>query len=424
MAQQDLNTFINTAPEAGEARFLWSGSTGADSSITASVVGMTISIFDCNGNSRAESISNLSTFAIGSDTLSTFNKQDKTNYFYYEVVPTVTGSLADAEGTCTETSLTPPPKITTFKNSEYNAIFNNAVNIRRIQRHETGSSGFSNGVFELVKTNSQLTPQNLNAVMSGSAATASFQESNLYSNTWTLPRYEGSKLDSGSLYYNDPALIFNSFEGAKFKLLESSSIIRSSSFADLNIETFYFNPPFRETRSDFKSYFQGSVDERPPSNQPIYELVGKEFKRITKAKVYIPNLDEVIKLTEGLSQYEARPADAFSGSVNDNMFRIRFETLATYGDTIYYWSASSPSPGAAPSQSLHQYFIRPGDVEELIVSGTYMTFDGSFDMRAPAESGERLLSKYNFRTQPWQSTLGIEKTYAANPVPVSSSRDH
>ena len=90
MAQQDLNTFINTAPEAGEARFLWSGSTGADSSVTASVVGMTISIFDCNGSSRAESISNLSTFVIGSDTLSTFNKQDKTNYFYYEVVPTVT----------------------------------------------------------------------------------------------------------------------------------------------------------------------------------------------------------------------------------------------------------------------------------------------------------------------------------------------
>ena len=363
MAQQDLNTFINTAPESGEARFLWSGSTGADTSVTASVVGMTISIFDCNGSSRAESISNLSSFTIGSDILSTFNKQDKTNYFYYEVVPTVTGSLADAEGTCTETSLTPPPKITTFKNSEYNAVFNNAVDIRRIQRYETGSSGFSNGVFELVKTNSQLTPQNLNAVMSGSAATASFQESNIYSNTWTLPRYEGSKLDSGSLFYNDPALSFKGFNAIKYKLTESSSAIRSQSVVET--ELFYFNPPFNTLRSGLRGYFQGSETDIPPSSQPIYELVGKEFKRITRSKLYLPNTDDVIRVEGYQAFYEANPATNPGVQSGDNIFTIMIETLDTQ-DFYRYYNESNNLVGP--------FELRAGDGADVIkVSGSYIS---------------------------------------------------
>lgn len=360
--KQQVNDFINTAPESGEARFLWSGSTGADSSVTASVVGMTISIFDCNGSSRAESISNLSLFTIGSDTLSTFNKQDKTNYFYYEVVPTVTGSLATAEGTCTETSLTPPPKITTFKNSEYNAVFNNAVDIRRIQRYETGSSGFSNGVFELVKTNSQLTPQNLNAVMSGSAATASFQESNIYSKSWTLPRYEGSKLSSGSLFYNDPALSFKGFNAIKYKLTESSSAIRSQS--NVETELFYFNPPFATLRSGLRGYFQGSETDIPPSSQPVYELVGKEFKRITRSKLYLPNTDDVIRVEGYQAFYEANPSTNPGVQSGDNIFTIMIETLDNQ-DFYRYYNESNNLVGP--------FELRAGDGADVIkVSGSYI----------------------------------------------------
>jgi hypothetical protein len=360
--KQQVNDFINTAPESGEARFLWSGSTGADTSVTASVVGMTISIFDCNGNSRAESISNLSLFTIGSDTLSTFNKQDKTNYFYYEVVPTVTGSLADAEGACTETSLTPPPKITTFKNSEYNAVFNNAVNIRRIQRYETGSSGFSNGVFELVKTNSQLTPQNLNAVMSGSAATASFQESNIYSKSWTLPRYEGSKLSSGSLFYNDPALSFKGFNAIKYKLTESSSAIRSQS--NVETELFYFNPPFATLRSGLRGYFQGSETDIPPSSQPVYELVGKEFKRITKSKLYLPNTDDVIRVEGYQAFYEANPSTNPGVQSGDNIFTVMIETLDNQ-DFYRYYNEFNTLVGP--------FELRAGDGADVIkVSGSYI----------------------------------------------------
>lgn len=361
--KQQVNDFINTAPESGEARFLWSGSTGADTSVTASVVGMTISIFDCNGSSRAESISNLSSFTIGSDTLSTFNKQDKSNYFYYEVVPTATGSLADAEGACTETSLTPPPKITTFKNSEYNAIFNNAVDIRRIQRYETGSSGFSNGVFELVKTNNQLTPQNLNAVMSGSAATASFQESNIYSKSWTLPRYEGSKLSSGSLFYNDPALSFKGFNAIKYKLTESSSAIRSQS--NVETELFYFNPPFATLRSGLRGYFQGSETDIPPSSQPVYELVGKEFKRITRSKLYLPNTDDIIRVEGYQAFYEANPSTNPGVQSGDNIFTIMIETLDNQ-DFYRYYNESNNLVGP--------FELRAGDGADVIkVSGSYIS---------------------------------------------------
>jgi len=353
-SKQQINDFINTPPEAGEARFLYDTSN--------EVVGMTISVYDCNGTSRAESIANLSTFTIGSDTLVTLSKQDKSIYFYYEVTPVSTGSLAAVEGTCTETSLTPPPKVTTFKNSQYNAIFNNAVDIRRIQRYETGSSGFSNGVFELVKTNSQLTPQNLNSVMSGSAATASFQESNIYTKSWTLPRYEGSKINSGSLFFNDPALSFIGFEAVKFPLIESSSFIRSQSYADLNVEQFYFNPPYNYAKG---LYDQGSTNPYPSPAQPVYEKIGKEYKRITKSKIFIPGTDDVIQLSDYQAYYEVRPVDDISVPVvsGDNIFQVMIETSKNIEYYSYYNS------GGVRQDNIE---LRPMTSDVIFVSGSYV----------------------------------------------------
>jgi hypothetical protein len=359
-SKQQINDFINTSPEAGEARFLYNTSN--------EVVGMTISIYDCNGTSRAGSISNLSTFTIGSDTLSTLSKQDKALYFYYEVTPVATGSLAAVEGTCTETSLTPPPKVTTFKNSEYNAVFNNAVNIRRLQRYETGSSGLSNGIFELVKTTSQLTPQNLDSVMSGSAATASFQESNIYSKAWTLPRYEGSKLDSGSLFFNDPALSFIGFEAAKFPLIESSSFIRSQSYADLDIQQYYFNPPYSYAKG---LYDQGSTNPYPSPAQPVYEKIGKEYKRITKSKIFIPGTDDVIQLSDYQAFYETKPIDSNPGAVSgDNVFTVMVETIAN--QDFYYYFTGSNNALIGPTE------LRPGTSDVIQISGSYIPSTNSY----------------------------------------------
>lgn len=403
---QDLNTFKATPPAQGEAKFLHNN--------LGQVVGMTISVNDCNGSSRIDSIGNLTTFTVGDFTVNTVNGQAYSGYFYYDVSPYVyTGSIASIVGACTNTSLTPPPKIDTFRNSQFNIVFNNATEPRRIQQTGSQAQGVG-GVFEIDRKDDQIIPQNLNAILTGSATTASFQESNLYAKSWVLPRYEGSKLDSGSLYLNDPALSFTAFQAAKFDLFETSSLIRSKSFSDLDMETFYFNPPFLTSRPGMKSYFQGSVSSRPPINQPVYELEGKDYKRLTRSKLYIPNIDEIIKIVEDKAAYEINPADIPSASNAENIFLLEFQTLSSQGDTIYYWT--SDRHASTPSQSLKEYFIRPGDSEELIVSGTYLGELGMFDTDAPASDGERLSGIYSPNHQPWQSTLGREKTYVSRII--------
>ena len=364
MAQQSLSGFKNEAPDSGEVRFLWSGSTGVDTSVTASVVGLTISLFDCSFTSRAAAVSNLTSFTIGTEILNITNPQPYGTYFYYDVVPVATtGSLADYEAVCTATSLTPPPKIDTFRNSPFNATFNNALEIRRIQR--TGSlSDNSSGIYKLDKRADQIRPANMESVLSGSATTASFQESNLYTKSWTLPRYEGSKLDSGSLFFNDPALSFTPFKGVKFPLLESSSYIRelfsTNSISQPETNDFFFNPPYNYIKG---AYEQGSTRPYPPSAQPIYEFVGKEYKRITKSKIYIPGTDDIIKLLDYQAQYEPRNIDSgYTVPGTDNIFTVQLETTKN----VEYYNFYSSSNGGVTGRTLS-----PLTSIILEVSGSY-----------------------------------------------------
>ena len=363
---QSLTGFKTTTPDVGEARFLWSGSTGPDTSVTASVIGMTISVFDCSSTSRETSISSLTEFNIGTDTLNLINPEAYNNYYYYDVSPIVTtGSLADYESVCTITNLTPPPTIDTFKNSPFNAAFNNALEIRRIQR--TGSlAANASGVFVLDKKGDQIVPSNLQAVLSGSAVTASFQESNIYSKSWTLPRYEGSKLNSGSLFFNDPALTFTPFKGIKFPLLESSSYIRelfsTSSINQPETDDFFFNPPYNYERG---LYEQGSTRAYPTSAQPVYEFIDNEYKRITKSKIYIPGTDDIIRLLDYQAQYEVRPSSDTSVPVasGDNIFTVMIETTKN----IEYYSYYSSS-----GVRIDNVELRPLSSDVIYVSGSYV----------------------------------------------------
>ena len=352
--KQQIDDFKNTAPEVGEIRFL--------SNTSGNVTGLTISINDCGGSSRIESVSNLTNITIGSTDLTLINRDQRSGYFYYDVSPNVaSSSLTAYEAVCTTTSLTPPPKIDTFRNSDYNVIFNNAIKIRRVQR--TGSLGSNySGIFEVDRKNDQIVPQNYDAIMSGSAATASFQESNIYSKTWTSARYDGTKIDSGSLFYNDPALSFKGFPAVRYKLKDSSSAIRSQSNTDT--ETFYFNPPYQLIRTGLRSYFQGSEIDTPPSTQPIYELVGKEFKRLTKSKLFLPNTEDIVRIEGYQAIYEANPANNPGASSGDNIFTVMIETLDTQ-DFYKYYNESGNLVGP--------FELRAGDGADVIkVSGSYI----------------------------------------------------
>ena len=262
-----------------------------------------------------------------------------------------------------------------------------------------------NGIFEIDRINNRsgsLIPQNLNAILSGSAITASFQESNLYSKAWTSGRYDGSKLTSGSLYLNDPALLFTPFNAAKFSLFESSSVIRSSSTSDLTIEEFYHNPPFKQNRTGLKSYFQGSTTDRPPANQPVYELVGKEFKRITRSKLYIPKIDEIVNIYDYRVTYEPKPVPIDTSS---NIFVLEMDTIITTQDYIRYYDETN---------TLQTQIIRPGNTEEITVSASYLSDLDQFSLDAPAVAGSRLSNAPHL--QPWQSDAGREKTFVTRII--------
>jgi hypothetical protein len=318
--------------------------------------------------------------------------------------------------------LFPPPQTLEFKNNDYNAQFNNAINLRRIQ--QTGSlDSNTGGVFEIDRRSDQIVPSNLNAILSGSAVTASFQESNLYSKTWTSGRYDGTKLTSGSLFYNDPALSFIAFEGAKYSLEESSSYIRglfsTSSVITPELKTYYFNAPFINVRTDLRSYFQGSLTSRPTVGQPVYELVKKDFKRISRSKIFLPGSKDIVVLTEGLAQYEANPTSNYSGSSTDNIFKYTINTISTTGDTLYYWNDSN---------TLTRLELRPGEDEEIFISGTYLADLNTFSTDAPASiSRQGKATSYNgsfddiYVSQPWQSVRGRQKTTLGNLI--SSSRN-
>ena len=421
---QTLSTFKNTKPATGVVKYY------IDSSSTSPAADyidyITVSPNDCNGVSRLESVQALTSIKIGETLLNTKNGEKKTDgggdiWYVYQLNPGFTGSLAASSGSCTFSELLPLPVLYDFRNSDYNAQFNNAIEIRR--GYLTGSiSTKTGGVFELDKQTGSLTPANLEAVMANTAITASFQESNLYSKTWTSTRYDGAKLDSGSLFYNDPALTFKKFDAVRYPLLVSSSFIRSQSFSDLEFEEFYFNPPFKTIRpgtaDKLVNYQQGSIIDIPPVGQPVYELAGNEFKRVTKTKLFIPNEEEIIAIDDNLARYEIKPVAIYSGAAADNLFHLEFMTLGgdnDAADTIYYYSTGSDN-------NLQTVEIRPGeDPELLIVSGTYLSDLGEYSYEAPASIGPRVNAQQDgiYVTQPWQSPLGVNKTFVSRVVSSS-----
>jgi len=366
--QQQLSTFKLTSPEVGEIRFLFNSSNDVEA--------LTISINDCAGNSRIESVANLSKLTIGTTELNLINGEPYIGYYFYQVSPVVAKATIEGDGivgVCTTTDLIPPPTIDTFKNSEYNVIFNNATKLRRINRTGSLEDNYG-GIFEIDRKADQILPQNFNAILSGSAVSASFQESNIYSKAWTLPRYEGSKnigTPSGSLTYDDPALTFTEFQGIKFALTDTNNSIRSQSSGEGIVENFYFNSPYIQNIQgrDLNAYFHGSTSNIPPAGQPVYELVGKEFKRITRSKVFIPGTKDILRIPLSTILYEVNPDNLPPLSIQNNIFNVYVRNDGEYNSEVRYFffnTSNNPETGS----------LRGGEEDSIQVSGS---FDGNID---------------------------------------------
>ena len=192
--------------------------------------------------------------------------------------------------------------------------------------------------------------------------------------------------------------------------MASSSYIRSlfstSSLTAPELETFYFNPPFKQVRAadsagtgSLRGYHQGSINDLPPEGQPIFELQKKDFKRVTKVKIFIPDESELIRIDDNLAAFEAQPIPTYIVTGSDNIFNIEFTTLSNTADYIYYWDRYNDAKSIQ---------IRPGDTEELEISGTYIASTNNYSSEAP-DTPRNLGTNWN--GQPWSSIFGITKTY-------------
>ena len=121
-----------------------------------------------------------------------------------------------------------------FSNNDFNALIGNA-----------SDNVVSEVALQVDRSTDQVTPPNLDAIISGTATRAQIQYSNYTVTGWTNARYEGSKLNSGSIVDEDPAMTLRQFKGSVFPLDASNQTIKTTD--DINERVIYFNDSKKPT---------------------------------------------------------------------------------------------------------------------------------------------------------------------------------
>lgn len=188
-------------------------------------------------------------------------------YYHFTLVPITVGSVTDVTD-CSVTALTPGLNSVNFSKSDYQALKNNAV-----------TSNKSLFIFDVDRKNTQIKPQNYEAIISGSATFAAYQELNYTSVGLTNSRYEGAKT-SITQYGVKSAVSGAPFEGAIYLLSSDNSFICSQSLSDRDIEVYLF-----EGRS-----------ETPSIDDAIFTLEGNKIIPVRSKKVWVKSSREILNV--------------------------------------------------------------------------------------------------------------------------------
>lgn len=192
-------------------------------------------------------------------------------YYHFTVVPFTVGATADILS-CTVTTLYPGLGALNFSKSNYQALKNNAVN-----------SNKSLFIFDVDRRNTQIKPQNYEAIISGSATKAAYQELNYTSIGITNSRYEGAKT-SITQYGVKSAVSGAPFLGASYL---SSSIFNSGSE-----DTFIFSQSLSDR--DIETYlFEGNTGT-PESGSSIFTLEGNKIIPLRNKKVWVKDSRKIL----------------------------------------------------------------------------------------------------------------------------------
>ena len=306
--------FSNTKPQAGTINLLYSQSIGNSGHFT--IIGACIPFESANGIDIENSLQQLTEFTVnkkdaaeGIDKVvfDVSQKTRKSGYYFVQFNQSsyinnselvlgddstfVSESFTNSSGSFTsdqngsydnipsgsvdEAVLVDPFIVGTFTNSDFEPLISNATLL------EPNSFKF------LVDRNEgQINPKNYQAIVSRSAVKANVQDSN-YTDTGLInARYNGSKLDSGSVVGNDPGLSFLRFGGSIHNDDADNATIVAISPQERIIEQIYFN--FDNNKIVSSSATESSFSSVPEVGHYLYNYDDNinRYSRLVNSKIF------------------------------------------------------------------------------------------------------------------------------------------
>ena len=273
-------------PDIGEIQFLLSGSL---------VNAMIVSIQDCQSENVERTLRTMTNTIVIIDgqnyTTSVKEIVNKGSHYYFELDPfTVdsTGSISN----CAVSIYAYDENSTTFTNGEYNPLINNA-----------SDPGSINYIYDVDRKSSQISPANLQGILSGSSQPALIQLSN-YSITGLInSKYNGAKTNVND-YGTVPLISGRIFQGANYPLGTETTLICS----------LLYNSTFEEGETDSDFYIQRTVDQNTV----------EEF-------LFAPNPSLENPPSNTIPEIRSQTVDMNFGSINDNDTELSFTTVTGTG---------------------------------------------------------------------------------------------
>ena len=293
--------FISTNPTnygAGNANLLYSSSVanpGVDDTPLPPylVKGLSIPFSTKDGTSVVAALKSVEkfkfTFADSIIVAEVTEKKQQSGFFYYRINPFFTNTLPteiDESGNIFEEDsiFTFIPYVAeNFNSSDYNPLINNS---------EQSSLNATRQVVD--RTSNAAIPTNLAAILAGGAKAAEIQDSTYTAAGLANGRFKGTKLTSGSLVGNDPALNLKSFKALLFETDADDAVISGSSTAEA--KEVYF-----ALRNTVRNFYSGSIPQLPEGKNLgslIFSEEGNKFIRVVNKKIFAADSGYIFKTNE------------------------------------------------------------------------------------------------------------------------------
>jgi len=168
---------------------------------------------------------------------------------------------------------------TVFNNSSDNPILSNATVLRK-----------ANYIQQVDRNEDPIEPTNLTQILLNQATPAEIQDSNYTTAGIINARYVGSKLNSGSVPGNDPALGLVSIRASLHPSGSNFTKIKGVNLSDRQVQQVYFTPQVTNIIAGGKTRVFGGNKSFPTGSNLLYLEEGNRFVRISNRDIY--SIDE------------------------------------------------------------------------------------------------------------------------------------